>query len=80
MLKIIAPELGQGIEKATVACWHRAVGDRVFQEEDVVELVTDKAVFNVPAGVSGTMKEICIAQGQEIRIGDTLAVVEPDHD
>jgi pyruvate/2-oxoglutarate dehydrogenase complex dihydrolipoamide acyltransferase (E2) component len=80
MFKIVAPELGEGIEKATVACWHKSVGERVSREDDIAELVTDKATFNVPAGVSGTLKEICVVPGREIRIGDTLAVVEKSHD
>ena len=80
MFKIIAPELGEGIEKAMVACWHKSVGDRVSVEDDIAELVTEKATFVVPAGVSGTVKEICVAQGREIRIGETLAFVETSHD
>ena len=80
MFKVVAPELGEGIEKATVACWHKSVGDRVSIEEDIAELVTDKATFSVPAGVSGTVKELCVAPGGEIKIGDTLAFVEKSHD
>ena len=39
MFKIVAPELGEGIEKATVACWHKSVGERVSSEDDIAELV-----------------------------------------
>ena len=77
MEKIFAPELGEGIEKATVACWHKAVGDRVSANDDIVELVTDKAAFNVCAGIDGVIKKIFINEGQEARIGDVLALVEP---
>lgn len=77
MKNIILPELGEGIDKATVACWHTAVGNQVSEEDDVVELVTDKASFNVPAGVIGTVKQICVGEGQDAKIGEILAVVEP---
>ena len=53
---VTLPELGEGIEKATVACWHYKVGDRVTRDDDVVEVVTDKAVFNVVAGASGILR------------------------
>ena len=58
---------------------HKNVGDRVTDEEDIVELVTDKAAFNVPAGVTGVVKEICIQEGQDMLIGETLAVIEPSN-
>lgn len=76
MENIVLPELGDGIKKATVACWHTTVGSRVSEDDDVVEMVTDKAVFNVPAGISGIIKEIHVSEGQEAEIGEVLAVIE----
>lgn len=77
MEHVILPELGEGIEKAKVACWHAAVGDQVAVDTDVVELVTDKATFNVPAKASGIIKEILVGEGREAKIGEVLAVIEP---
>jgi len=76
MENVYLPELGEGIEKATVACWHASVGDRVSKDDDLVELVTDKASFHVPSGALGTIKEIHFKEGQEVRIGAVLAVIE----
>ncbi|HQP10929.1 MAG TPA: lipoyl domain-containing protein [Candidatus Omnitrophota bacterium] len=77
MHKVIFPELGEGIEKAKIACWHIAVGDRVAKDDDLVELVTDKATFNVPAEVPGIVQEICAHEGQEVGLGQVLAVLKP---
>ncbi|MBN1869905.1 MAG: lipoyl domain-containing protein [Candidatus Omnitrophica bacterium] len=77
MKNVILPELGEGIEKALVACWHVNVGERVAGDDDLVELVTDKATFNVSADVSGIIREICVGKGQEVSIGEVLAVIEP---
>ena len=77
MENVILPELGEGIEKAKVACWHATVGDQVAKDDDVVELVTDKAVFNVSAEASGIIREICVGEGREAKIGEVLAVIEP---
>ena len=73
---VILPELGEGIEKATVACWHASIGDQVSKDDDIVELVTDKATFHVPSGALGTIKEIRFHEGQEAKIGAVLAVIE----
>jgi pyruvate/2-oxoglutarate dehydrogenase complex dihydrolipoamide acyltransferase (E2) component len=75
MKKIVLPELGEGIEKATVACWNVKPGDQVNKDDEVVELVTDKACFNLEAGTTGTVVKIIVAQGEDARVGDTLAVI-----
>jgi 2-oxoglutarate dehydrogenase E2 component (dihydrolipoamide succinyltransferase) len=75
MSEVILPELGEGIEKAVIACWHVKVGDQVKTGDDVVELVTDKASFYVEAPSEGLVKEIKYAQGDEVSIGEVLAVI-----
>ena len=76
MTAVVLPELGEGITKAVVACWHYQEGDKVNSEDDIVEVVTDKATFNVPAGISGTIKKIFVAEGQEATVGEPLAIIE----
>lgn len=74
---IVLPELGEGIDRATVAQWLVQVGDHVRQDEDMVELVTDKASFTVPAGRTGIVRGILASEGQDVRVGERLAVIEP---
>jgi pyruvate/2-oxoglutarate dehydrogenase complex dihydrolipoamide acyltransferase (E2) component len=76
MNPIVIPELGEGITKATVACWHVKQGKSIQKGDDLVELVTDKAVFNVAADQNGVIKEILIPEGKEAAIGSTLAYIE----
>lgn len=76
MTQIIVPELGEGITKATVACWHAKAGDAVRTGDDLVELATDKAVFNVSAEKDGVITQIVVSAGQEAAIGSTLAIIE----
>ena len=76
MTNIILPELGEGITKATVACWHVKPGDSVETGQDVVEVVTDKASFNVEASASGTLKTILVPEGKDGKVGSALGVIE----
>ena len=76
MALVTLPELGEEIEKAIVSCWYFKVGDQVKEGDDVVELTTDKATFNVPASATGTLKEILVREGKEVKIGETLAIIE----
>lgn len=76
MTTVTLPSLAEGVDKAMISYWHRAVGDTVTEGEDLVELVTDKATFNLPSPASGTLKEIRIAEGTEAKVGDVVAVIE----
>ena len=76
MTKIILPELGEGITKATVACWHVKEGDPIHVGDEICEVTTDKATFNVEAPSGGRLKSIVIKQGQEGLVGDVLGLIE----
>lgn len=75
MKNVILPELGEGIEQATVTFWYFKEGDAVKENEDLVELATDKAAFNLPAPASGTLSRILIKEGQAVRPGEALAQI-----
>lgn len=76
MQPVKIPDLGEGIDKAQVVSWLAREGDRVRRDDDIVELSTDKAVFNVPAPADGILKEIKLAAGQEAPIGAVLGIIE----
>jgi pyruvate dehydrogenase E2 component (dihydrolipoamide acetyltransferase) len=76
MVDVVLPELGEGIEKATVSYWHVQVGDAINEGDDLVELTTDKATFNVPAPASGKVAAILKEEGDEIKVGEALARIE----
>ncbi|HNX81255.1 MAG TPA: lipoyl domain-containing protein [Candidatus Omnitrophota bacterium] len=76
MAKIVLPELGEGITKATVSYWYFNEGDTISEKDDVVELATDKATFNVPAPCAGILAQILFQEGDTVSIGDVLAVIQ----
>ena len=76
MTEVKLPPIAEGIDKANVSYWHRVAGDSVKEGEDLVELVTDKATFNLPAPVSGIVKEVLVKEGDEAKVGQVLAKIE----
>ena len=76
MTKVVLPELGEGIDKATVSYWYFKPGERVNEKDDLVELTTDKATFNLPAPCSGMLSEIIVHEGDAINVGEVLGVIE----
>jgi pyruvate/2-oxoglutarate dehydrogenase complex dihydrolipoamide acyltransferase (E2) component len=76
MVQLTIPDLGEGIDQVQVVAWHAKEGDRVRRDDDIVELVTDKAVFNVPAPADGILKKIKVPAGEDAPIGAVLGLIE----
>lgn len=76
MVNVVLPELGEGITQATVACFHLKPGDPVRKDDDVVEVVTDKATFNVPSTAEGLINETFCTEGDLVPVGTVLFTVK----
>lgn len=76
MTNVVLPELGENIEKAVISYWYKQEGERVEEKEDLVELTTDKATFNLPSPCSGALVNILFREGQPVNVGDTLAIID----
>ena len=76
MRKVILPELGQGIEHAVVSFWFFKEGDPIKDKEDLVELTTDKAAFNLPSPCAGTITQIFFHEGDKVNVGEVLCIIE----
>ncbi len=73
--KILVPVLGESIYEATVTKWLKNKGDKVFADEPVVELETDKVNLEVPAPASGIISEINSKNGDTVEVGTVLGAI-----
>jgi pyruvate dehydrogenase E2 component (dihydrolipoamide acetyltransferase) len=78
MINVVLPDLGEEVTEATVSYWHFEEGDKVGEGEDLVEIATDKATFNVPAPCSGIVAEIFFEEGEVVHPGDILATIDEE--
>jgi len=74
--EIKVPVLPESVSDATIATWHKKVGDAVKRDENLVDLETDKVVLEVPSPVDGVLKEIKFAEGATVNSQQVIAVVE----
>jgi pyruvate dehydrogenase E2 component (dihydrolipoamide acetyltransferase) len=74
--EFVLPELGEGMEAGDVVQVLVSVGESITEEQPVLELETDKAVVEVPAPVSGTVKAIHVQAGDKAAVGQLLLTVE----
>ena len=76
MSNIVVPQLGESVVEARVARWLKKQGDRVEVGEPVVELETEKIDLEVSAEKSGVIASIARQEGEDVKIGELLAVVD----
>lgn len=73
---LIVPFLGEGIDKVVISSWHVLENASFQQGDDLVELLADKAIFDLPAPESGRLKKILFKKDQEVAIGQAIGVFE----
>ncbi len=75
-IKIVVPEMGESILEATVALWMKHEGEHIAAGEPVVELETEKANMQVAAERAGVLVRIERKEGEDVKIGDVLGVID----
>jgi len=76
VIEVIAPIEQEGT-KAVVRAWLKSVGDRVEENDPLVELETDKVAVEVPAPAAGVLREIVLHSNDEAAPGAVLGRIAP---
>jgi len=70
------PDIGEGIAEAEIVQWHKQVGDQISEDEEFVDMMTDKATVPMESPVNGKILEIAGGEGDMVSIGSMLVVIE----
>ncbi|MGG0667174.1 dihydrolipoamide acetyltransferase family protein [Lederbergia citrisecunda] len=66
------PDIGEGIHEGEVVKWFVAKGDKINEDDTLLEIQNDKAVVEIPSPVTGTVEEILVGEGTVAVVGDVL--------
>ena len=72
------PDIGEGIAEAEIVAWHVKVGDRVEEDAQLADMMTDKATVEMESPVAGKVVEVAGEVGDVVAIGSPLVVIETD--
>jgi 2-oxoisovalerate dehydrogenase E2 component (dihydrolipoyl transacylase) len=72
------PDIGEGIAEAEIVAWHVKVGDRVEEDQQLADMMTDKATVEMESPVAGKVVELAGEVGDQIPIGSVLVVIETE--
>jgi pyruvate/2-oxoglutarate dehydrogenase complex dihydrolipoamide acyltransferase (E2) component len=73
VIDVTLPELGEEAPgEARVAFWYVDVGEELKEGDDLVQMLTDKATFDVPSPAAGKVAELVADEDQAVKVGEVL--------
>src|SRR5215217_1092906 len=72
------PDIGEGIAEAEIVAWHVKIGDTVAEDQQLADMMTDKATVEMESPVAGKVLEVAGEVGDMIPIGSVLVVIETE--
>lgn len=74
------PKMGESVAEATITNWLKDVGETIDMDEAVLEIATDKVDSEIPSEVSGVLVEKFFQNGDVVKVGQALAIIETGQD
>lgn len=72
------PDIGEGIAEAEIVAWHVKVGDKVEEDQQLADMMTDKATVEMESPVAGVVRKLAGEVGDQIAIGSVLVEIETE--
>ena len=76
--EMLMPKMGESIMEGTVLKWLKKEGDKINEDESVLEVATDKVDTEIPSTCSGTLKKIIAKEGEIVKVGSPIAIIDSD--
>ncbi|MEX2234827.1 MAG: biotin/lipoyl-containing protein, partial [Cyclobacteriaceae bacterium] len=75
IVELVMPKMGESITEATILHWLKNPGDKIEQDESLLEVATDKVDTEVPSTHGGILKEILAREGEVVKVGKAIAII-----
>ena len=72
------PDIGEGIAEAEIVAWHVKIGDEIAEDQQIADMMTDKATVEMESPVAGKVVELAGEVGDQVPMGWVLAVIETE--
>ena len=80
LIEVFLPKLGESIVSATIARIIKKEGDSIRKDEPLMEVTTEKLTSEIPSPETGVVKQISVAENQEVQVGDLIAIIETEEE
>ncbi len=76
LLEVKVPQLSESVAEATLLQWHKKVGEAVAQDENLIDIETDKVVLELPAPAAGVLREVRKGDGSTVIAEEVIAIID----
>ena len=80
MVEFRLADVGEGIDAGEIVQWHVSPGDSVREDQDLVDIQSDKAIVTIPCPTDGTVLRLGGKEGDTVKVGEILAVFSEPSD
>ncbi len=80
VVEMVMPKMGESVMEATILGWLKKEGDKIEEDESVLEVATDKVDTEVPSSHGGIIRKIFAKEGEVVPVGKPIALIETDED
>src|SRR6476469_8509528 len=77
-VELVMPKMGESIMEATILHWLKKPGEKIEQDESVLEVATDKVDTEVPSLYAGVLKEVLAKEGEVVKVGKAIAIISTE--
>jgi len=76
IIEVKVPQLSESVSEATLLTWHKKVGEAVKEDENLIDIETDKVVLELPAPKSGVLTRIIRGDGEKVASNELIAQID----
>jgi 2-oxoglutarate dehydrogenase E2 component (dihydrolipoamide succinyltransferase) len=73
---IVMPKMGESVEEATITKWFVKEGDKIEEDDVLLEIATDKVDSEIPSPVDGKISKVLFKEDDLVPVGSVIAVVD----
>ncbi len=76
--EVVMPKMGESVQEATITKWFKKEGDRVEEDDSLLEIATDKVDTEIPSPVAGILVKALYKENDTVPVGEVIAVIDID--
>ncbi|MEE9373548.1 MAG: dihydrolipoamide acetyltransferase family protein [Saprospiraceae bacterium] len=76
VVEVLMPKMGESITDATIIKWYKKQGEKIIDEETLLEVATDKVDSEIPSPASGIVKKLLYNEDDVVNVGEVIALIE----
>jgi 2-oxoglutarate dehydrogenase E2 component (dihydrolipoamide succinyltransferase) len=76
--EVVMPKMGESVQEATITKWFKKEGDRIEEDDSLLEIATDKVDTEIPSPVAGILVKTFYKENDTVPVGEVIAVIDID--